>query len=136
MNRKPLILDTNILVSGLLLSNSTPAKAATKAFETAEVLVSDETIGELYRVLMKDKFDKYISREDRVTFLQKFISIARHVEIIRKVSVCRDPQDDKYLELAINGNAEFIITGDEDLLVLDKYKNTKILKPSEYLNMK
>lgn len=55
------------------------------------------------------------------------------VEIIQSFSVCRDPKDDKFLELAVNGNADYIVTGDRDLLVLNPFQNIAILSVSEFL---
>ena len=58
------------------------------------------------------------------------------VEIIRKIKACLDPKDNKFLELAVNGPAEVIITGDKDLLILHPYQSIPIITPAHYLNKK
>lgn len=61
------------------------------------------------------------------------IRLIRMIPIVRRVRVCRDPDDDKILELAINGNAHSIITGDRDLLSLKQFETTKIVTPAAYI---
>jgi putative PIN family toxin of toxin-antitoxin system len=110
--RPRLIVDTNTLISRLLLPDSLPDLAARRAVDQGILLVSDDTLDELTTVLGREKFDRYISLEDRMAFLQKLIRIATKVDILRRLQVCRDPKDDKFLELAVNGEADAIITGD------------------------
>jgi predicted nucleic acid-binding protein len=55
------------------------------------------------------------------------------IEIVEKVRVCRDRKDDKILDLAINGQAEYIVTGDKDLLVLKLFRGVKIITAEEFL---
>jgi putative PIN family toxin of toxin-antitoxin system len=75
-------------------------------------------IQEVRDVLDRDKFDRYVSREDRHEFLEELAAQARLVEVTERLHVCRDPKDDMYLELEVSGNADVIVSGDEDLLVL------------------
>ncbi len=65
--------------------------------------------------------------------LKKLFSESERIEIIEKVAACRDPMDDKFLELAINGKADMIISGDKDLLSMAAYRNTIIITPAEFL---
>ena len=95
---------------------------------------SHETLVELSEVLSKKKFDKYISIEERRSFLQLFIQTIQKVEIIRTVRECRDPKDDKFLELALNGKADFLVTGDEDLLSIGNFQGTVIITASDFLD--
>lgn len=83
---------------------------------------------------MRPKFDKYISKEIRQLFFEEFISLCTKVEIADLIKLCRDPKDDMYLELALSGQADCIITGDQDLLVLNPFKNIPIITPLEFLN--
>lgn len=62
------------------------------------------------------------------------ISAAILSEVSHSVTVCRDPKDDQYLNLALSGNAGCIITGDQDLLSLNPFKNISIISPSEFLD--
>jgi putative PIN family toxin of toxin-antitoxin system len=77
----------------------------------------------------------YVTSVEREEFLEALIERAILVEPIETVTVCRDPKDDKFLELALNGKASFIITGDEDLLELNPFNEVRILKPDEFLQV-
>lgn len=90
-------------------------------------------MNELARVLDRPKFDPYVSREDRRRFINLLGGVSRIVPIARKVHVCRDPRDDIFLDVALNGEAKAIITGDEDLLELDPFHGVRIVKPAEFL---
>ncbi|MBD2359809.1 putative toxin-antitoxin system toxin component, PIN family [Anabaena minutissima FACHB-250] len=133
MNELRIVIDTNCFVSRLLTPNSITAQAIRKAFDDHCILISSETIAELTKVLARKKFDPYVSAEDRQRFITYLISLADMVEILTSVKVCRDPKDDKFLSLAISGNANLIITGDEDLLVLNPYQNISILSPKAFI---
>jgi putative PIN family toxin of toxin-antitoxin system len=90
-------------------------------------------MNELARVLDRPKFDPYVSHEDRRRFVNLLSGVSRIVPITRKVHVCRDPKDDIFLDVALNGEAKAIITGDEDLLELDPFHGVRIVKPAEFL---
>lgn len=82
---------------------------------------------------MRPKFDRYISVEIRRSFVEEIKSLSMEVEITENVKLCRDPKDDKYLELALSGKADCIITGDQDLLTLNPFENIPIITPVEFL---
>ena len=127
------VFDTNVLISRLLSPGSAPAQAVNKGLSSGLVMASYDTLTELSDVLSRKKFDKYISIEDRKTFLRLYIHTIEKIEIIRTVQECRDPKDDKFLELALNGEADFLITGDTDLLRFKTYHHTLILTPAAFL---
>lgn len=131
--RERVVFDTNALVSRLLVPGSVPAQAVRKAVEEADLLVSEATLYELADVLARPKFDPYITIEDRKEFLRLLGRIAEMVPIVYTVHDCRDPKDNKFLELAINGEADAIVTGDDDLLVLNPYRGIPIVSPAAYL---
>ena len=125
------VADTNVLVSQLILPESLPARALRKTELESLLLVSDATMYELADVLSRDKFDRYVSRDDRKAFLLKLGAIAEFVPIVQLVRECRDPKDDKFLELAVNGRADVIITGDDDLLAMNPWRGIAVLtRPS------
>lgn len=128
------VFDTNVLVSALLFDQSTPAQAFFAALHAGEALVSADVIVELNDVLGREKFAHYVNEEERARFLQSLLREARLVEIKEKVRACRDPKDDKFLELAVNGEADCIVSGDEDLLSLDPFRGISILTPDKFLN--
>ncbi len=127
------VVDTNVFVSRLLRFDSVPGRAAEKAIHKAVLLVSQSTMSELADVLAKPKFDHYVTIEQRLQFIRLISQTAEFVAIIHPVRECRDPKDDKFLEVALNGRADTIITGDTDLLALDPWRDIKILSPARYL---
>jgi uncharacterized protein len=129
MARARIVVDTNTLVSRLLLANS----AVRKAVGEARLLVSDATMTELADVLARPKFNAYVSLEDRQQFFRLLGRIAEMVPVVHTIRACRDPRDDKFLELAVNGEADLIVTGDEDLLALDPFRGIPIITPAAYV---
>lgn len=128
-----IVVDTNALISRLLLPTSVPGQAVRKAVEEAQLLVSEATLEELADVLSRAKFDPYITIEERQEFLRRLGRIAEMEPIVYVIRACRDPEDDKFLELAVNGAADLMVTGDDDLLVLHPFRGIPILTPASYL---
>jgi putative PIN family toxin of toxin-antitoxin system len=127
------VVDTNILVSQLILPESLPARVLAQVAARSVLLFSESTMYELADVLSRPKFDRYVSREDRKGFIRRIGRIAEFVPIIQTVRECRDPKDDRILEVALNGQAETIITGDADLLEMNLWRGIAILLPVDYL---
>ncbi len=127
------VLDTNTLVSRILAPQSAPAKAVDYALAHATVLLSEPTLAEIARVLGRSKFDRYVTVVDRQAFIQHLAAIVEMVPVARRVQACRDPKDDIWLELAVNGAADVIVTGDSDLLVMHPFLGVDILGPVAYL---
>ena len=71
----------------------------------------------------------------RIEFLETILNDAVWIEIQESVVACRDPKDDKFLALAVNGQADFIVTGDRDLLVLNPFRGIAIVQPEEFLSL-
>ena len=134
MTRERLVIDTNVFISGLLSSTSHPARVVERAIEHGQLLGSTETLRELIETLLLPKFDRYVSRQRRETLLDRLAPLVEIVEIVQRVQVCRDPKDDKFLELAVNGRANVIVTGDDDLLSLHPFRGIDILSPAAYLD--
>jgi uncharacterized protein len=127
------VTDTNVFVSAIVLPLSIPRQAVDKALDHGVLLFSDATMTELADVLSRSKFDEYSGIEERMLFLGQLRSTAEFVPIIQLVRECRDPRDDKFLEVALNGRADMIITGDADLLALQTWREIAILTPAKYL---
>ena len=85
------------------------------------------------RGALPGKFDRYISHEERDKFLAALITESNLIEPTESVHGCRDPEDNQILELAVNGNAAYIVTGDIDLLVLNPFRGAQIVTPAEFL---
>lgn len=133
-DRERIVVDTNALISRLLLPDSVLERAVSRAVDSGVLLVSEATMNELAEVLARSKFDRYISLQDRQQFLLLLGRIAELVTVLHAVRACRDPKDDKFIELAVNGAAALIITGDHDLLQLHPFRGIQILSPAEYLS--
>jgi uncharacterized protein len=128
-----LVIDTNVLVSAVVLIGSVPRRTVTKARRQGVLLFSEATMIELAQVLSRHKFDHYVSIEERMLFLAELGSAAEFVPIIQLVRECRDSKDDKFLEVALNGRADVIVTGDADLLRMHPWREVEIRSPAEYL---
>jgi uncharacterized protein len=128
-----LVVDTNVFVSAIILPLSVPRRAVDQALDNGVLLFSAATIAELEEVLRRPKFDRYVIREERQFFLSQLASTAEFVQIIQLVRECRDPKDDKFLEVALNGRVDVIVTGDADLLGIHPWREVTILSPAFYL---
>lgn len=96
--------------------------------------MSMETLQELLSVLFRPKFDNYIPLSRRQAYYESLLLTAVLVESVAPISACRDAKDDKFLALAFTGHADFILTGDQDLLVLHPFRGVDILSPRQYLD--
>jgi putative PIN family toxin of toxin-antitoxin system len=94
---------------------------------------SDETFAELASRLSRPKFDRYVDQPTRQRFLADLAVVAGWVAITGAVRACRDPDDDKFLETAINGEAFCIVTGDGDLVALDPFEGVRIVTPRDFV---
>ena len=128
------VIDTNVLISGLFSTTSTPALAVEQAVTKAQLVATAETLRELIEKLLLPKFDRYVRRERREALLQRVASIVEIVEVVQAVRASRDPKDDKFLEAAVNGRADVIVTGDKDLLDLNPFRGIAIVTPAAYLD--
>lgn len=132
MNETRVVIDTNVVISAVLLPRSVPRQAFDAASQ-GRLLVSAATVAELDEVLRRPKFNKYLPEEKRLEFLAALVREAEQVEIAEAVSACRDAKDNKFLELAVSGRASHILSGDEDLLVLHPFRGIAILAPQAFL---
>ncbi len=128
------VLDANVVVSAALSKNSTTYRAFEKAVDINTLLISENTFDELMYVIYRPKFEKYFVPDD--TRPDILLTVLKHGKLIVpsvKVKMCRDPKDDMYLELALSGNADCIVTGDPDLQILNPFENIPIISPKEFL---
>jgi putative PIN family toxin of toxin-antitoxin system len=130
-----LVLDTNVVLSGLLFPGAIPSQALLKA-QKATILASEATLLELVEVIGRGRFDRYVEAGIRQRLLAEYMKTTERVEIYHSIRACRDVKDDKFLELAVDGRANAIVTGDNDLLALHPFRGIPILTPADYLNLK
>ena len=134
MNKPRFVFDANVIVSAFLFKNSPPRLALETAKNQGIIILSDTVIDELSNVLSRSKFDRYLAKSIRQELLETLVEASLLVQPSESTDECRDPKDNKYLELAISGHAESLITGDEDLLVLNPFRNIKIITVLEFLD--
>ena len=128
-----LVVDTNVFISAIIFPRSVPRQVVNHVFERDVLLMSTATMTELTDVLSRTKIDRYVDRPERELVLAQIGSVAEFVPIIQLVRECRDSRDDKFLEVALNGRADLIITGDTDLLEMHPWQGIEILSPADYL---
>lgn len=133
MSELRIIIDTSVVVSAVLLPRSVPRKLFDQAMDNGRILVSAATIAELDEVLRRPKFEKYVAEAARLDFLAALLREAEVIDITEEVTACRDPRDDKFLELAVSGRATHLVTGDADLLSLNPFRGIAILSPQDFL---
>ena len=130
------VVDTNVLISALLQPSGRTAEVLGAIRAGGGVLLfSDETFAELASRLLRPKFDRYVAPATRQRFVGDLAGVAEWVTITGAVHVCRDPDDDKFLETAINGEADCLVTGDADLRALDPFHGVRILTPRNFLEL-
>jgi|SRR5882724_4449443 len=127
------VIDTNVTVSAALLPHSVPRQAFDVAAFHGELLLSEATLAELEEVLRRPKFDRYVREEQRLEFLAALVRDAVLIEVTEAVKECRDPKDDKFLELALSGKATYIVTGDADVLALHPFRTIAVVTPKTFV---
>ncbi|MEX2488278.1 MAG: putative toxin-antitoxin system toxin component, PIN family [Pseudomonadales bacterium] len=129
-----LVIDTNVLISAALSSAGAPANLLDHLQIARTALVfSEPTMAELATNLLRTKFDRYVDHDTRIRFLAEIDAVAEFVGISGAPMGCRDRSDDMFLETALTAECQLIISGDQDLLTLDPWRNIRILSPEEAL---
>lgn len=131
--RRRWVVDTNVLVSRLLAPRGNAGRAVDAALASGLLLVSDATLTELVAVLNRPKFDPWLSPDERRQFIALLGGVARRIPITRPIQACRDARYDKFLDVAVHGEAHALITGDADLLVLHPFHGVPIVSPVGFL---
>ena len=132
-NNISVVLDTNVLVSAALFPLSHPWQVFEIVRGQGSLIASVDTLAEVNNVLKRPRFDRYLRRTLRDEFLHGLGQMAVTIEINQTIRACRDPKDDKFLELAVCGNATHIVSGDRDLLALHPFRGIPILTPGTFL---
>ena len=127
------VLDTNVLISAALLPPSVPARLLQQVLAQSRLVFSRVTFAELETRLWKPKFDRYVTLEARRRLLADLSAVAEWVEPQGAVRHSRDPDDDAFIHAAIEGGARWLISGDDDLLVLGRVQDVEIIRPADAL---
>ena len=129
-----LVIDTNVLLSASMFSNSIPGRVVKAVFSSNnQVIATEKTIAEVVSKFSNKKFSKYFSSTYVHEFIRKYKKQIITVEMISHIEDCRDPKDNMFLELAIDGKADCIISGDPDLLALHPFRGIPILSPHDFM---
>ncbi len=126
-----LILDTNLWISFLLSKNYTQLDNILFV-KKAKLIFSQELLEEFLEVVKRPKFRRFFSIENTKELLETIQDHAEFVDVKSEVKICRDKKDNFLLSLAKDSKADYLITGDKDLLVLKKFGKTKILTISDF----
>lgn len=130
------VIDTSVAVSAVLMPRSIPRLAVDLAVARSVLLQSMATIEELDEVLRRPAFAKYVSEQARLEFLAALVNQSEIVPITERIAECRDSKDNKFLELAVSGKATYIVSGDDDLLVLNPFRGIAIMNPAAFVQVR
>ena len=132
-NKKKVILDTNLWISFLITKNHT--EIDNLIFEgKIQLIFSRELIEEFITVTTRPKFQNFFKTSDIEKLIELFDSYGKLVTVDIEINKCRDPKDNFLLSLAVESKADYLVTGDSDLLILKRIKKTKILSWKDFTN--
>ena len=134
IDKKRVVLDTNIWLSAAISKSGAPAQVVRKVLQIGVPVFSKATFAELEARLWKPKFDRYLSLESRRAILHDANAVAHWVDIPAELAAktySRDPDDDKFIHTALAASAAWLVTGDQDLLVIETPLPVRILTAGE-----
>jgi uncharacterized protein len=128
------VVDTNVFISAALKEKSLPGTAAHIVAKSGLLLKSTITERELFVTLARPRLAPLIPPRF-LDWLNELLAAAELATIIHRITACRDPKDDKFLELAVNGHADLIVSGDADLLTLNPFREIPIVTPATFVQV-
>ena len=136
MTGERFVVDTNVLISAALKPSGAPRAVVDTIRDANGVLLfSDETFDELQLKFRLSKFDRYVGRDARALFLAQLEAVSEWVSIVGAKLGCRDAADDKFVETALLGQADCLVSGDRDLLAMSPFHGVPILTPADVLRV-
>lgn len=136
IENKRVVLDTNIWLSAAISKSGAPAQVVRRVLQMGVPVFSKATFAELETRIWKPKFDRYLSMETRRAILHDANAVAHWVDIppdLTAKTYSRDPDDDKFIHTALAASAAWLVTGDQDLLVIETPLPVRILTAGEAL---
>ncbi len=127
------VVDTNVLLSFLMKRQSLPGLLVAQVLEHHNLLLSDSTVQELADKCKRPKFRPYFSESEGQEFMRLLSQAGELTSVNITLTDCRDVKDNQFLELAVAGGADLLVSGDKDLLVLHPYRDIPILTPRDSL---
>ena len=125
------IIDTNLFISFLIGKRLKCLKDQITNFKI-RLIFSEQIIQEIILVTQRPQLAKYFSPGNIKELITLIYSIGDNIKITEEPEICRDPKDNFLLEMCDKGNVNYLVTGDNDLLILKKYKHTKIISYKEF----
>lgn len=133
MTSLKLVVDTNVLISAALSSQGAPAQLIRRVLGQHILVFSQATFDELHTRIYRPKFDRYITLEQRQRLLHDFNACAHWVDLAPYPVYCRDPDDDKFIATALQAQADWLVSGDRDLLEAKPLAGLRIVTPMQAL---
>jgi uncharacterized protein len=132
--KRRLVFDTNALISAAILPLSIAAQAFTKAVQAFELITTEDAWREFEDKITLPRLRKYFASEQVLqASIDVILQSMKHVTVTTEITDCRDPDDNLFLALALDGEASLIITGDLDLLTLNPWRGVQIVKPGDFV---
>jgi uncharacterized protein len=129
------VIDTNILISFAIRPNRNFERIFDHVAAHGVSLVSEDTLTELFDVLTRDKFRKYIPLDQSIDYVEWYAAISEQIIVTDHIIACHDPKDDKFLSIAVSGQADCIIAGDHHLLDMIQFNGIPVYSPVEFISL-
>ncbi|UJP64745.1 putative toxin-antitoxin system toxin component, PIN family [Mongoliitalea daihaiensis] len=133
MKNRRVILDTNLWISFLISKRQKELDILIKS-GAVTLIFSQELLEEFLMVSERPKFKRFFKKSDIKALLNQIETFGELIRVESKINECRDPKDNFLLSLSVDGKADFLVTGDSDLLVLGKIEKTKIVSWAEFIS--
>ena len=130
-NNIRVVIDTNIWI-GFLIGKTLSGLSEALMNAKIRILFSEELFDELVEVLQRPKFKKYFSQNDIMELISLIHLKTEHIEIRERFEDCRDPKDNFLLDLCVSGDADYLITGDDDLSALNPFRGVEIINYRDF----
>lgn len=134
MRIERVVLDTNVIISAMISLAGKPKRCVVWSIENCEVVTSQDLIEELREKLDSPRLARLCMPGEPDTTVEALAILTRIVTPAPIEPACRDPDDDLVLATAVAGMADVVVTGDQDLLVLDPFRGIRILTPAAFLD--
>lgn len=132
-DRPRFVLDTNVLVDAVCFARSFGRRAFSRATQAGVIVLSPAALAEFIEVMRRPRLQRYVTEEELQAFVQFLTEEAEPIAPVERIQACRDPKDDKFLELAWAAKAAAILSRDDDLLALHPFRGIDILTPQAFV---
>lgn len=128
-----IVIDTNVLISAGILPRSRLADILVIVAGQFVMAQNEATWNELISRIEREKFDRYFGDSGRLAYLSKLAQLVQFFDAVSEEQVSQDPDDDKFVSLALDAGAKIIVSGDRDLMDIKAHKGIEIMPPSAFL---